>query len=117
MKVRKVIAYGKYFEEFLLVQPIKVQDKIFKIIEAIETLERIPSNYLKSIVGTKGLYEVRIQLASNIWRIFCFFDNEKLVILLNAFQKKQEKTPKDEIDKANKLMNKYFKEKKDENGN
>jgi len=38
MKVRKVIAYGKYFEEFLLAQPIKVQDKIFKIIEAIETL-------------------------------------------------------------------------------
>jgi len=56
---------------------------------------------LKSIIGAKGLYEVRIQLASNIWRIFCFFDSDKLVILLNAFQKKQQKTPKDEIEKAN----------------
>ena len=55
MKVRKVIAYKHYFEELLTKQPVKVQNKIFKIIEAIETLERIPENYLKSISGTKGL--------------------------------------------------------------
>jgi len=111
MKVREVIAYKNYFEEFLLIQPIKVQDKIYKIIEAIETLERVPSNYLKSIVGITGLYEARIQLGSNIWRVFCFFDNEKLIILLNGFQKKTQKTPKSEIEKANKLMQEYFKEK------
>ena len=111
MKVRKVIAYKKYFEDFLLAQPTKVQDKIFKIIEAIETLERVPANYLKSIVGIKDLYEVRIQLASNIWRVFCFFDDDKLVILLNGFQKKTQKTPNDEIKKAEKLMKEYFKEK------
>lgn len=44
MKVREVIAYENHFEKFLLKQPKKVQDKIFKIIEAIETLERVPSN-------------------------------------------------------------------------
>jgi hypothetical protein len=55
-------------------QPIKVKNKIFKIIEAIETLERVPSNYLKSIINIDGLYEARIQLSSNIWRVFCFFD-------------------------------------------
>lgn len=60
MKVREVIAFKNYFEDFLVEQPTKVQDKIFKIIEAIETLERIPSNYLKHITGTKGLYEARI---------------------------------------------------------
>eukprot|EP01038_Epipyxis_sp_PR26KG_P018298 gene18298-25756_t len=75
MKIREVIAYKNYFEDFLLGQPRKVQDKIFKIIEAIETLERVPSNYLKAMEGTNGLYEARIQLASNIWRVFCFFDN------------------------------------------
>lgn len=47
MKVREVIAYKHYFEDFLKEQPVKVQDKIYKIIEAIETLERIPKNYLK----------------------------------------------------------------------
>ncbi|GGA65588.1 toxin RelE [Flavobacterium palustre] len=117
MKVREVIAYKNYFENFLLEQPRKVQDKIFKIIEAIETLERVPSNYLKSMEGTNGLYEARIQLASNIWRVFCFFDNGKLVILLNGFQKKTQKTPKNEIEKALRLMNQYYQEKSNEHGN
>ena len=111
MKVREVLAYENHFEEFLLEQPKKVQDKIFKIIEAIETLERIPSNYLKSMEGTNGLYGARIQLGSNIWRVFCFFDKGKLVILLNGFQKKTQKTPKNEIEKALKLMSKYYTEK------
>jgi phage-related protein len=111
MKIREVIAYKNYFEDFLLGQPRKVQDKIFKIIEAIETLERVPSNYLKAMEGTNGLYEARIQLASNIWRVFCFFDNGRLVILLNGFQKKTQKTPKNELEKALRLMNEYYQEK------
>lgn len=71
----------------------------------------LSSNYLKHLEGAKGLYEARIQLGSNIWRVFCFFDKGKLVILLNGFQKKSEQTPKKEIDLALKLMNKYFHEK------
>ncbi|MFT6203411.1 MAG: hypothetical protein ACI9V1_001433 [Spirosomataceae bacterium] len=71
-KVREVIQYKHYFEEFLLAQPLKVQDKIFKVIEIIETLERVPATYLKAMTGTKGLYEARIKLGSNIWRVFCF---------------------------------------------
>ena len=117
MNVREVLAYKNYFEDFLLKQPKKVQDKIYKIIEAIETLERVPSNYLKHIVGTNGLYEARIKLGSNIWRVFCFFDNNKLVILLNGFQKKTQKTPKNEIVLALSLMAKYYQEKSEENGN
>jgi phage-related protein len=107
-----IIAYKNYFEDFLLSQPLKVQDKIFKIIEAVESLEHIPSHYLKLISGTNGLYEVRIQFASNIWRIFCFFDEDRLVILLNGFQKKTEKTPKQEIGKAVKLMAEYYRKNK-----
>jgi hypothetical protein len=80
-KVRTVISYGHYFEEFLLAQPQKVQDKIFKVVEIIETYERIPTTYLKAIAGTDGLFEARIKLGSNIWRVFCFFDKGKLVIL------------------------------------
>lgn len=110
-KVREVIAYKHYFEEFLLAQPTKVQDKIYKVVEIIETYERVPSNYLKAITGTNGLYEARIKLGSNIWRVFCFFDKGKLVILLNGFQKKTQKTPKKEIDKALNLMESYYKEK------
>jgi phage-related protein len=64
------------------------------------------------LVGTNGLYEARIQLGSDIWRVFCFFDNGKLVILLNGFTKKTQKTPKNEIEKALQLMDKYYNTKK-----
>ncbi len=111
-KVREVVEFENHFSEFLKQQPVRVQNKIFKVIEAIETLERVPSNYLKMLVGTNGLYEARIQLGSDIWRVFCFFDNGKLVILLNGFTKKSQKTPKNEIDKALRLMQKYYDTKK-----
>lgn len=111
-KVREVIAYKSHFEDFLKSQPTKVQDKIFKIIEAIETLERVPSNYLKHLEGTDGLYEARIKLATEIWRVFCFFDEGRLVILLNGFTKKTQKTPKKELDKALSLKKEYYQQKK-----
>jgi len=111
-KIREIIAYKNYFEDFLRTQPIKVQNKIFKILEAIETLERIPTTYLKQIVGSSGLYETRIQLGSDIWRVFCFFDSGKLVILLNGFQKKTQKITRQEIAKAEKLMTEYYESKK-----
>ena len=110
-RVREVVEFENHFSDFLKKQPIKVQNKIFKIIEAIETLEKVPSNYLKSIIGTNGLFEARIQLGSDIWRVFCFFDKGRLVILLNGFAKKTQKTPKNEIEKANQLLIKYFKSK------
>ena len=107
-KVREVVEFENHFSEFLKLQNVKVQNKIFKIIEAIETLEKVPINYLKLIQGTNGLYEARIQLGSDIWRVFCFFDNGKLVILLNGFTKKSQKTPKKEIEKAIQLKQKYY---------
>jgi phage-related protein len=111
-KVRKIVEFEDHFSSFLKEQPEKVQNKIFKVIEAIETLERIPSNYLKFIQGTKGLYEARVQLGNNIWRVFCFFDNDQLVILLNGFVKKSQKTPNREIKKAKELMFNYYESKK-----
>jgi len=112
--IRQIIAYKNHFEDFLLALDIRTQNKIHKIISLLETMDRIPSNYFKLISGTKGLYEARVQLGSNIWRIFCFFDEGNLVILLNGFTKKTQKTPKVEIDKAKILMRTYYLEK---NGN
>lgn len=116
-RVRQVIQYKNYFEEFLLAQPKKVQDKIFKVIEIIETYQHVPKTYLAPIKTRKGLFEARVKLGSNIWRVFCFFDEGQLIILLNGFTKKTQKTPKKEIDKATRLMNEYYKEKNKENGN
>lgn len=75
-KVRQVIQYKHYFEEFLLAQPEKVQDKIFKIIEIIELYEQVPKKYLAPMRGYKSLFEARIKLGSDIWRVFCFLTKE-----------------------------------------
>lgn len=75
-------------------------------------MDRIPSDLLRSIKGVSGLYEIRIEDNGNIYRIFCCFDQGNLVVLFNAFQKKTQKTPKDEIDKAKAIMNSYYEDKK-----
>ena len=114
MKVREVITYKGYFDEFFKKQPQKVRDKIIKILDIIEQIDRIPLTYLKYIEGTNGLFEVRVQLGNNIFRIFCFFDGNKLVVLLSGFQKKTQKTPPEEIKRAERLMTDYYEEKGNE---
>ena len=111
-KIRTIVAYKHYFEEFLIKQPIKVQNKVFKIFEIIEYQQFIPTKYLEHIEGTEGLYETKFSLGSDIWRVFCFFDQGKLIILLNGFQKKSLKTPKSEISIALRLKEEYFEEKR-----
>ena len=90
----------------------KVKAKIVWTFDLIEEVERVPETYLKHLENTDGLYEIRVQLASDIFRIFCFFDQEQLVVLANGFQKKTQKTPKQEIDKALKIKKEYESEKK-----
>ncbi len=111
-KIKTIVEYENHFSNFIKQQPEKVQNKIFKIVEILEILEFIPKQYLKSIKGTKGLYEVRIRLGNNIWRVFCFFDKDCIVILLNGFTKKSQRTPNSEIEKAERLMEQYHVEKR-----
>ena len=111
MKVREVVTYKGYFDEFFKQQPQKVRDKIIKVLDIIEQIDRIPLTYLKYIEGTNGLFEVRVQLGNNIFRIFCFFDGNKLVVLLSGFQKKTQKTPSEEIKRAERPMTDYYEEK------
>ncbi len=111
MKIRNVVAYKQYFADFLASLPPKMQLKVFKSIEYIETQQLVPEKYLKHLEGTKGLYEIRAKFSSDIVRVFCFFDGEKLVITLTGFVKKTQKTPKTEIERATRLMEDYYKEK------
>src|SRR5574344_537471 len=100
MKIREVVTYKDYFDNFFASQNQRVRDKIIKILDIVENIERIPTTYLKYLEGTDGLFEIRIQLGREIFRVFCFFDGNKLIILLSGFQKKTQKTPKIEIQKA-----------------
>ena len=88
-----------------------MKDKIIWTFELIEELQRIPENYLKHIENTEGLYEIRVQNGSDIFRIFCFFDKGQLVIIANGFQKKMQKTPKQDIEKSLKIKQEYENEK------
>lgn len=89
-------------------QNLKVKTKISWTLDVISQLERVPETYLKHLENTDGLYEVRVQSGSDIFRIFCFFDKGQLVVLANGFVKKTQKTPKREIEKATKIKEEYF---------
>ena len=91
-KCRTLIFYKDYFEKFFVKQRKKVKDKIIWTFELIEELERIPETYLKHLENTEGLYEIRVQLGRDIFRVFCFFEEGKLVVIINGFQKKSQKT-------------------------
>jgi phage-related protein len=110
-KHRKITFYKDYFQDFFSKQNKKVKAKIVWTFDLVEDLQRVPETYLKHIENTDGLYEIRVQLASDIFRIFCFFDQGQLVVLANGFQKKTQKTPKKEIEMALKIKAEYENEK------
>ena len=74
----------------------------------LRTVKNVPKKFLDHVTGTDGLYEIRIEFESNIYRIFCCFDKGNIVVLFNGFQKKSQKTPINEIELALKLKFKYI---------
>ncbi|MBK7569235.1 MAG: type II toxin-antitoxin system RelE/ParE family toxin [Bacteroidetes bacterium] len=108
---RTIVFYKDYFQTFFDKQTKKVKAKIVWTFDLIEDTQRVPETYLKHIEGTNGLFEIKIQFGSDIFRIFCFFDKGQLIILANGFQKKTQKTPKKEIELAIKIKSEYEKEK------
>lgn len=76
----------------------------------LQYLEIIPDKYLKHI-EENDLYEISVSFGNNIFMIFCFFDKDRLVIILNGFQKKTQKTPKTEIERASRLKQDYYENK------
>ncbi len=106
-----MVAYKDYFKEFKKTLPLRTLKKMYQIFLYIMTIDIVPFTYLKSIAGVVGLYEIRVEDDGNIYRIFCCFDEGNLVILFNGFQKKTQKAPQGEIDKAKRIMNEYFESK------
>ena len=109
--LRDTFVYKNYFWDFYNSQSIKVQDKVDFVIGLVRTLRIVPEKFLKHLDGTDGLYEMRIKVGSNIFRVFCFFDEGNLVILPGGFQKKSEKTPPIEITNVENQKKEYYYEK------
>jgi len=109
---RQIILHGDYFIDFYKDLGDKVKEKINYVFDLIKQVDRVPVKFLAPMTGYDGLFEIRVEYQSNIYRIFCCFDQGQLVVLFNGFQKKSQKTPKDEIDRAMRLKEEYFKSKK-----
>jgi phage-related protein len=110
-KRRQIIYFKNYFTDFFNAQTESVRNKIDYVLYLIAVADRIPGKFFKYLEGTDGLFEIRVEFESNIYRIFCCFDEGNLVILFNGFQKKSQKISRKEIDKAIRIKKEYFSEK------
>ncbi len=106
-KNRQLIYFRDYFWDFFNRQTEKTKDKIDYVLFLVTVAEKIPGKFFERITGYNGLFAIRIEFESNIYRIFCCFDKGDLVVLFNGFQKKTQKTPKKEIEKAMRIMEEY----------
>ena len=109
---RKLIYFKQYYWDFFNLQTEKVKDKIDNVLFLVTVADKIPKKFFDQMTGYDGLFEIRIEFESNIFRIFCCFDKGNLVVLLNGFRKKTHKTPKKEIEKALRIKEEYFECKK-----
>lgn len=109
--IRNIFYYKRYYLNFFETLDSDVKIKFNWTLKLIATLDRVPIKFFKHIKKSTGLYEIRVEVGSNIYRAFSFFDKGKLVILINGFQKKSQKIPKREIERAEKIKKQYFDEK------
>ena len=108
--MRRITTYGGYFEEFMSSLNPKEQQKVDYIVSLLATQDRLPTKFIKHIKD--GLYELRVMWENNIYRVFFIFDEGNIVVLFSGFQKKTQKTPQMEIDKALKIKEAYYADKR-----
>ena len=110
---RTIITFGGYFEDFMGKLTDKEQQKVDYLLTLLRTQDRLPIKFIKLI--RDGVYELRIEYNSNIYRVFFIFDEDKIVVLFNGFHKKTQKTPQNEITKAIMIKEKYYEYKRQQN--
>ena len=110
---RRILTYGGYFEAFMSSLKEKEQEKIQYGLLLLKTQDRLPKKFVKHI--RDGIYELRTEYGGNIFRVFFIFDEGKIIVLFNGFQKKSQKTPLTEIDKALKIKEAYYADKQSSN--
>lgn len=104
--MRKIVTYGGYFESFLETLSAAVVKKIDYGLVLLKTMERVPAKFVKHIED--GIFELRTEWEGNIYRVFFIFDGDCIVVLFNGFQKKSQKTPRCEIEKAKRIKEEYY---------
>ena len=110
---RRIIAFGSYYHDFMKTLSEKESKKIDYILSLLEREDRMPVKFIKHIREHGNLYELRMKYESNIYRVFFIFDGDCIVVLFHGFQKKTQKTPQSEIEKALKIRAEYYEYKKE----
>lgn len=110
---RKILTYGGYFERFIERLTIKEQQKVKYGLLLLKSLDRISTKFVKYVKD--GIYELRTEYNGNIFRVFFIFDDGNIVVLFNGFQKKTQKTPEKEINKAIEIKERYYEDKRQKN--
>jgi phage-related protein len=103
---RKIITYAGHFERFVAMLSKEEVKKLKCILSLLETTDRMPVKFIKYL--REGLYELRMEYAGNAYRVFFVFDYDKIVVLFNGFQKKTQKMPAGEVEKALKIKEEYY---------
>jgi phage-related protein len=108
--IRDIFYYENHYLDFFEKLKPEVKRKFNWTMQLIATVDRVPEKYFSHMTNSSGLYEVRVEVGSDIYRVFSFFDKGNLIVLINGFQKKTQKTPKSELDLAEKLKKQYYDE-------
>ena len=110
-KIRNIKLFKNYYKDFYVAQTKLVRDKINSVLKLIETQRMIPKKFFRIIEGSDGIYEIKVEIERNIYRIFCCMDSGAVVVLFHGIQKKTQKTPLKEIKRAEAIKKEYFKSK------
>lgn len=106
---RRIRTYGGYFEAFMETLTVKEQEKVQYGLLLLKTQDRLPVKFIKLL--REQIYELRIEYNGNIYRVLFIFDKEQIVVLFNGFQKKTQRIPDREIEKAIKIKKEYYADK------
>ena len=113
-KHRQIFYYRNYYLDFYETLKPEGKKKLNWTLKLISTVDRVPKKYFQHMTNSSGIYEVRVEVGSNIYRVFSFFGEGNLVVLINGFQKKSQKTPRKELELAERLKKEYFDEKNEQ---
>lgn len=112
-RIRYIKLFKSYYKEFYLAQTQTVRDKINFVLWMVETQRIIAKKFFRFIEGSDGIYEIRVEIESNIYRVFCCMDEGAVVVLFHGIQKKSQKTPLKEIRRAETIKREYLKSKEE----
>jgi phage-related protein len=110
-EIKTIKFYKNYFFDFVDALPIKAAKKIYWSIDILRNIRHVGEPHLKSLEDTGGLFEIRTIFGGNIFRVFCFFDEGNVIVITSGFQKKSQKTPIREIERAQRIRSEYYEEK------